>query len=329
MFDMSEQEKNILEKYSQGSISEEEYNTLKQMLAEGDDAEILRMIDECYERDASVYTIPPDVKPVLRDKIWQQIKKESRRKSLRKVAVWAAAVLLPVLIFSTAYLYLQVDEYKHVPNTIVVNNGQKAEFTLPDGTCVHLNSGSKLSYNSTFNKHRRIVSLEGEAFFEVQPNKEKPFIVKTSVFNVEVLGTSFNVSVYDDENSVETALIEGKVKLTLNESRSSSSHSVYLTPSQKYVYSRSDKKGDISLTDKEYELAWKDGILMFKAESLDEVFQKIERWYGVTIHYDKANIIHDQFTGKFEDITLQEMMNILRMHYNLKYKIEENHIYII
>ena len=61
MFDMSEQEKNILEKYSQGSISEEEYNTLKQMLVEGDDAEILRMIDECYERDASVYTIPPDV----------------------------------------------------------------------------------------------------------------------------------------------------------------------------------------------------------------------------------------------------------------------------
>jgi len=71
------------------------------------------------------------------------------------------------------------------------------------------------------------------------------------------------------------------------------------------------------------------GILIFKAESLEEVFHKMERWYGVTIHYDKNNIINDQFTGKFKALTIQEMMNILRMHYNLKYKIENNNIYII
>ncbi len=323
---MKENEKNILEKYSQGSISEEEYRSLKQMFLDGEDEKILKMIDEYCDKDTTVYTLSPEIKENLREKTWRQIKKDYFRKRLQKVAAIAAALLFPILAFSTLYFYFQADEYKQIQNAIVSQNGQKAEFTLPDGTCVHLNSGSKLSYSSDFNKNIRVVNLEGEAFFEVMPNKDKPFIVKTSVFDVEVLGTSFNVSVYDDEETVETALVEGKVKLTLNENRE---HPIYLTPSQKYVYSKNEKKGDILLTDKEYELAWKDGILMFKAESLENVFQKIERWYGVTIHYDKNNIIHDQFTGKFEDLTIQEMMNILRMHYNLKYKIEQNNIYII
>ena len=104
---------------------------------------------------------------------------------------------------------------------------------------------------------------------------------------------------------------------------------VYLTPSQKFVYSKNGKEGHISFTDEEYELAWKKGVLMFNAELIENVFQKIERWYGVSIHYESDNIIHDRFTGEFEALTIQEMMNILRMHYNFKYKIENNDIYII
>ena len=150
--------------------------------------------------------------------------------------------------------------------------------------------------------------------------------MKTSVFDVEVLGTSFNVSAYDDEDMSEITLVEGKVKLSLNNSDDSP---VYLTPSQKFVYSKNGKDGHISFTDEEYELAWKKGVLMFNAELIENVFQKIERWYGVSIHYESDNIIHDRFTGEFEALTIQEMMNILRMHYNFKYKIENNDIYII
>lgn len=151
-------------------------------------------------------------------------------------------------------------------------------------------------------------------------------MVKTSVFDVEVLGTSFNVSVYNDENIVETALMEGKVKLTM---QGCPSKPVYLTPSQKFIYSRSDRQGTISIMEGDTELAWKQGILAFNAEPLEEVFRKIERWYGVTMHYDKESLVNDNFTGQFKMISIQEMMNILRMHYNLKFKIENNDIYII
>ena len=326
MFNMKEQEKNILEKYIQGSINELEYNELKQIVITGEDKKLLEMIDTCYHKDTNIYTISSFTKETLRNEIWQQIKKANYRKRIQKFAALAATILLPIFIFSTTYFYFQADKYKQKPNITTSNNGQKAEFTLPDGTSVHLNSGSKLSYNSEYNGNVREVTLEGEAFFDVIPNKDKPFIVKTSVFNIEVLGTSFNVSIYNDENIAETTLIEGKVKLTLNDAQS---QPIYLTPSQKFVYSKSNKKGNIYLTDEEYELAWKNGILIFKAESLEEVFHKMERWYGVTIHYDKNNIINDQFTGKFKALTIQEMMNILRMHYNLKYKIENNNIYII
>ena len=289
----------------QGLINEEEYNEFSQMVLDENDEKIFDLMDECICKNTNAYAMPSDVKLNLHDRIWEQIRKENIRMRLRKISSLAASILLPLFIFSTVYFYFQVDEYKHRPNVIVAENGQKAEFTLPDGSKVHLNGGSKLSYNAAYNGRLREVSLEGEAFFDVKQDKEKPFIVKTSVFDVEVLGTSFNVSAYDDEDMSEITLVEGKVKLSLNNSDDSP---VYLTPSQ---------------------LAWKKGVLMFNAELIENVFQKIERWYGVSIHYESDNIIHDRFTGEFEALTIQEMMNILRMHYNFKYKIENNDIYII
>ena len=310
----------------QGSINEEEYNEFSQIVLDENNEKIFDLMDECIRKNTNAYAMPSDAKLNLHDRIWKQIQKENFRIRLRKVSSLAASILLPLFIFSTVYFYFQADEYKQKPNVIVAENGQKAEFTLPDGSKIHLNGGSKLAYNTTYNDRLREVTLEGEAFFDVKRDKEKPFIVKTSAFNVEVLGTSFNVSTYDDEDTSEITLVEGEVKLSLN---NSDELPVYLTPSQKFVYSKTDKKGHISFTDEEYELAWEKGVLMFNAELIENVFQKIERWYGVSIHYERDNIIHDRFTGKFEDLTIQEMMNILRMHYNFKYKIENNDIYII
>ena len=321
-----EKNNNILEKYIHGSINEEEYKELQQKIQDDSDRSIPNMLDECWQKDMNIHVMPPSAKERTRRRIDEEIKKDLRRMWLKRVSTVAASLLIPILIFSTVYLYREMDHYKQIPNIVSVNRGQRAGITLPDGTIVHLNSESKLTYTPEFNGKLREVSLEGEAFFEVTPNKEKPFIVKTSVFDVEVLGTSFNVSAYDDEDMSEITLVEGKVKLSLNNSDDSP---VYLTPSQKFVYSKNGKEGHISFTDEEYELAWKKGVLMFNAELIENVFQKIERWYGVSIHYESDNIIHDRFTGEFEALTIQEMMNILRMHYNFKYKIENNDIYII
>lgn len=321
-----EKNNNILEKYIHGSINEEEYKELQQKIQDDSDRSIPNMLDDCWQKDMNIHVMPPSAKERTRRRIDEEIKKDLRRMWLKRVSTVTASLLIPILIFSTVYLYREMDHYKQIPNIVSVNRGQRAGITLPDGTIVHLNSESKLTYTPEFNGKLREVSLEGEAFFEVTPNKEKPFIVKTSVFDVEVLGTSFNVSVYNDENIVETALIEGKVKLTMN---GYPSKPVYLTPSQKFVYSRNEQKGNISIMEEDSELAWKQGILAFNAVPLTEVFKRMERWYGVTIHYDKENLVNDKFTGQFKLISIQEMMNILRIHYNLKFKIENNDIYII
>ena len=321
-----EKQNNILEKYIRGSISEEEYNELQQQIQNDSDSSVGDMLNECWQKDLNIHVMPRAAKERTRRQINEKIKKDMRRIWFKRASTIAASILIPVLIISTVYFYKEMNHYKQIPNIVSVNKGQRAGITLPDGTIVHLNSESKLSYTPDFNGKLREVVLEGEAFFEVTPNKEKPFIVKTSVFDVEVLGTSFNVSVYNDENIVETALMEGKVKLTM---QGCPSKPVYLTPSQKFIYSRSDRQGTISIMEGDTELAWKQGILAFSAEPLEEVFRKIERWYGVTMHYDKESLVNDNFTGQFKMISIQEMMNILRMHYNLKFKIENNDIYII
>ena len=321
-----EKQNNILEKYIRGSISEEEYNELQQQIQNDSDSSVGDMLNECWQKDLNIHVMPRAAKERTRRQIDEKIKKDIRRIWFKRASTIAASILIPVLIISTVYFYKEMDHYKQIPNIVSVNKGQRAGITLPDGTIVHLNSESKLTYTPDFNGKLREVVLEGEAFFEVTPNKEKPFIVKTSVFDVEVLGTSFNVSVYNDENIVETALMEGKVKLTM---KGCPSKPVYLTPSQKFIYSRSDRQGTISIMEGDTELAWKQGILAFSAEPLEEVFRKIERWYGVTMHYDKESLVNDNFTGQFKMISIQEMMNILRMHYNLKFKIENNDIYII
>lgn len=321
-----EKQNNIVEKYIRGSISEEEYNELQQQIQNDSDSSVGDMLNECWQKDLNIHVMPRAAKERTRRQINEKIKKDMRRVWFKRASTIAASILIPVLIISTVYFYKEMDHYKQIPNIVSVNKGQRAGITLPDGTIVHLNSESKLTYTPDFNGKLREVVLEGEAFFEVTPNKEKPFIVKTSVFDVEVLGTSFNVSVYNDENIVETALMEGKVKLTM---QGCPSKPVYLTPSQKFIYSRSDRQGTISIMEGDTELAWKQGILAFSAEPLEEVFRKIERWYGVTMHYDKESLVNDNFTGLFKMISIQEMMNILRMHYNLKFKIENNDIYII
>ena len=318
-----EKQNNILEKYIRGSISEEEYNELQQQIQNDSDNSVGDMLNECWQKDLNIHVMPRAAKERTRRLVNEKIKKDMRRVWFKRASTIAASILVPVLIISTVYFYKEMDHYKQIPNIVSVNKGQRAGITLPDGTIVHLNSESKLTYTPDFNGKLREVVLEGEAFFEVTPNKEKPFIVKTSVFDVEVLGTSFNVSVYNDENIVETALMEGKVKLTM---QGCPSKPVYLTPSQKFIYSRSDRQGTISIMEGDTELAWKQGILAFNAEPLEEVFRKIERWYGVTMHYDKESLVNDNFTGQFKMISIQEMMNILRMHYNLKFKIENNDI---
>jgi len=245
-----------------------------------------------------------------------------------RFARYAAIFLLPVLSIMTTYLLIERKEYRpeNTYFTVHVDPGKSSDVILPDGSKVELNSESSISYNNDTKLHQRKVSLQGEAHFKVTKNPKKPFIVSTTFFDVEVLGTTFNVKTYESDDINTVALMEGKVKLTtLNQGKNTS---IYLTPNQKAIYNK--KTGELTVVpmDNYTETAWMKGILAFHTETLHNIKLELERKYNVHISMNYPSIEYDSFTGVFANETLTQVLDNLKIHYGFEYAIHNNKVNI-
>ena len=167
-------------------------------------------------------------------------------------------------------------------NQLIVPYGKRSYITLSEGTKVWLNSGSKLIFPPVFNGNKREVTLEGEGFFEVTPDKENPFFVKTDAFSIKVYGTKFNVQAYNQDQAYSIVLVEGKVGM--NADKSSTSSEAFLSPNQKALISKGGKSFDISQVENmEVYTAWVDGYLTFTNEDISVLLKKVSRYYNVDI----------------------------------------------
>ena len=153
------------------------------------------------------------------------------------------------------------------------------KLTLPDGTAVWLNAESSLRYPLTFTGKERVVELQGEAYFEVKHNAQKPFIVQTPNQRLKVLGTVFNVSDYPNEEQTVTTLVQGKVSLS---SPLSQGEQVLHPDKQAVLNQRGYQIADV---DVRAFTAWKENEFRFKATPLPEVMRQLERWYDLDIDY--------------------------------------------
>nr|WP_199076685.1 FecR family protein [Pedobacter sp. ASV19] len=179
-------------------------------------------------------------------------------------------------------------------NTIETPRGGKYEINLPDGTKVWLNSASALRYPLNFAGHFRQVELKGEGYFEVAKDKTKPFLVKTTLQEVEVLGTHFNISSYTDEATVKTTLLEGSVKVKVNPGGSKVNLQEILKPGQ-----QSQLKADqikVGPADLESVMAWKNGDFVFEGDDLKSIMRQLSRWYDVEVIY-QGNFENLRFGG--------------------------------
>lgn len=165
---------------------------------------------------------------------------------------------------------------------LIVPRGGQYQVTLADGTKVWLNSQTRLKYPRNFIGDERTVELDGEAYFEVAKNEHKPFIVKTNKQTIKVLGTKFNVSSYQDKNSTKTTLLEGLVSVITEHGND------LLAPGQELVVSNSGNA--IHNVSPEDAIAWKNGLFVFDNIPLDEVMDKISKWYNVDIRFAKENL---------------------------------------
>lgn len=192
-------------------------------------------------------------------------------------------------------------------NTLATPKGGQFQITLADGTKIWLNAASSLRYPTAFTGGMRKVEVTGEAYFEVAKNAAMPFIVQINPHTaVEVLGTRFNINAYTNEASIKTTLIDGAVKLTVNE------RSRTLSPGQQ---AQVNSQGEIKLIEKadlEEALAWKNELFYFRNADLQTVMRQLERWYDVEVSYS-GNIPARRFQGEIQrNLNLSDVLEGLR-----------------
>lgn len=202
-------------------------------------------------------------------------------------------------------------------NKIAIPRGATYKITLADGTKVWLNAASSLSYPSRFNGSERKVELVGEAYFEVAKNEKMPFKVKMKDTEVEVLGTHFNISAYENDHHIKTTLLEGSVRL------SHLGTEKILKPGNQGITTENSSAILLKQVNAPQVLAWKNGYFLFKESTIEEVMNQIARWYKVQVVYD-SKIEGKLFGGIYaRSKKLEELLKGLELTGLVKFKIEE------
>jgi hypothetical protein len=205
-------------------------------------------------------------------------------------------------------------------NLLNVPKGGQFQITLSDGTKVWLNSNSSLKYPSAFSASERRVELKGEAYFEVSKNKQKPFIVETSLQKVEVLGTKFNINAYDDESSTQTSLAEGSVRVSCK------NNTTLLKPGQQSTLT--DQNIAVRSTNLDQVLDWKNGDFNFSNNNLKEIMRKISRWYNIEVIFE-GPISQETYVAQISrKKRLNDVLRALQLSGSIKYSIRNNKLYI-
>ncbi|MDR0430907.1 MAG: FecR domain-containing protein [Tannerellaceae bacterium] len=232
----------------------------------------------------------------------------------------AAILFIPVFILAALWFpYKQEKEMQYVE--IKANKGTTSSLTLPDNTVVWLNAGSKITYPVNFSPNHRSVRLEGEGFFEVSENPEKPFIVKSdSSYSVKVLGTSFNVSAYSDDEYIETTLISGSVQINyLFENQKNME--LLLKPNEKAIYSKMKKQIAVVEIEANQATAWIRGQIVFNNHSMADVFKILSRHYNAEFRVLDQRVSNSALTGLFYNEPLSQVMKYIEMATGIKYRI--------
>jgi len=275
--------------------------------------------------------------------------------SKKRFTVFSFLALI-VLTTGSIYLFTKKRDTKltavQAISSIVTKNGNRTKIVLPDGSQVWLNAGSNLDYNnSVFNKDLREVTLNGEAYFDVTRNPEKPFIIHTKKMDIKVLGTVFNVRSYSDEKITEAALIKGSIEVTLKDRKD---QKIILKPNEKISIANEELKTEAKqskiipaknntvripqIVVKELkpnptsniigEIAWTQNKLYFEDENLEDIALRMERWFGkkVTIANESLKNIH--YTGNFENETIEDVLSYLKLSKSFNFRLGNDNVVI-
>ncbi|WP_020529731.1 FecR family protein [Flexithrix dorotheae] len=251
------------------------------------------------------------------------------------VKVAASFLIIVVSVFTFYKLNTEVEqEVKPGTEEVMVEKlipkGQKSTLTLQDGSVVIVNSGSKFSFKEKFSADQRLVYLEGEAFFDIERDSLRPFIIKTGEITTTVLGTSFNVHAFPQDNKVHVSVVSGKVKVDINDpaDKELNQDSYFLLPNEMLTRERNSGKITKSGYDYASVIGWKDGMIVFKMAESEEIIQTLSRWYGHDFVFKNGHKIKGKFTGTFKRQSLKTVLEAISIASDFDYKIEGNTVEI-
>lgn len=245
-------------------------------------------------------------------------RKQKRTMQIRRLFQYAAIILLIIGSGVGGHLYTVPPTEPSVTDKnylVQTGKGQRANITLPDGTVVWLNSYTQLHYNANYGTTQRIVSLTGEAYFEVAKDKEKPFIVETEGMNVEALGTTFNVKAYREDSQIVTTLFSGSVRV------SSDRDNVILSPDENATFERNSGKLIMhKLDNSSYAKMWRNNDLVFNGETLEEIAVLLNRMYNVQIVFKSEHIKKYRFSGVICNNSLDNVIELISLTSPITYE---------
>jgi len=326
----------LLERFQAGKCSLTELYELETFLEQAENVSALKE-QMFWELEHAAY---PVVKPLNREQLFRKLKQQialrRRKESTRILPLFkfiriAAAIVLSFILGGTLVYFISQHPSKEIPVfwcEVVAPLGAKSQVILPDSSVVWLNAGSKLRYSTGFNVSDRKISLEGEGYFVVAKNKQLPLVVNAWGFLVRAVGTEFDVKAYQEEPTIETIQVKGKVKL--DHATEPISDHVFLDPGYKATFYKKgaslDKYHSRLVISPESDLwsliSWKEGLLIFKKEPLKDLAVKLSRKYNYTFQFRSESARNYRFTGTLEDETLQQVMDVISLTAPVSYEIK-------
>ena len=310
--------------YLQNNLTQEETDCFYNWVNESaSNKELFFEIKAMYDAGLPLST------PLETSESWGRLLNKKKNSQSRRFNLWyqistyAAVALLAVAISSMYFLFFH-EEDNSLYSKYIGGDGLEADVVeLPDGTHISLGSKTTFHYDKDYGKDKRIVYLEGEAYFDVAKQKDKPFIVKTKEQDIEALGTKFNVMAYPLDSLVITTLLEGSVQLkTMN-----FPERTIMRPNQQLIYNRNTKQASLFHVDARQFTSWTTGYYYFHEQSLKAILDRLSHVYGMQFTVNSEILNQRTFTGTFyRGQSIKDIMEIVNLSIPIKYKIEDHHV---
>lgn len=317
-------DKEVIKRIALGQSSDEEHQAFINWLKKATPEEIGQSMHafEEFSRHTDQYH---KASPQLTSRVMEAVKsKQSKVITLPSRRHWLKYAASVALIAVAGWISVRVFTTQENPNWVSVSvpYGEKREIILSDSSVVWLNAGSTLRYPETFAGNHRTVDLEGEGFFEVKRDENKPFKIRCREIDVTVLGTSFNIKNYEGETT-EVAVATGMVQV-----QGSDDKGVRLTANQLVLYNREMGLSSVSPVDVEQYTSWRDGTLVFTGRNLKQIGMLLEREYGKKIVLKNKDLQHCMPIGVHHNTSLESVLNSLQFVLNIEYRISADSVII-